>query len=76
MQAPTETPSSAPLAAWKPSWDLAGLVDNVRLAFAVGWEVADRPERVWWYAGDEFEAAGRARLQKAGFDPPSGPRAP
>ncbi len=40
----------------RPSWDLSGAVEDVRLAFLVGAHVARAPEMPRWNKGDEFEA--------------------
>jgi len=40
----------------EPSWKLDGLVEDARLAFRLGFEVANRDEMPRWYEGDEFEA--------------------
>ncbi len=44
-------------------WIFDGLVEDARLAFALGFEVADAVEMPRWYPGDEFEAA---RLKSLG----------
>ena len=38
-------------------WDLRGAVDDVRLLFYVGLQVAEQPELPRWSPGDEFEPA-------------------
>lgn len=44
----------------RPEWDLTGAVEDVRLFFLLGANVARAPELPRWNRGDEFEAA---RLQ-------------
>jgi Zn-dependent M28 family amino/carboxypeptidase len=45
-----------------PSWDLSGMVDDARLAFAVGAAVADANDAPTWNPGDEFEALRQTRI--------------
>jgi hypothetical protein len=40
----------------RPEWDLSGAVEDVRLAFLVGAQVARAQEMPRWNKGDEFEA--------------------
>jgi Zn-dependent M28 family amino/carboxypeptidase len=40
----------------RPEWNLAGAVEDARLAFLVGANVARAPEMPRWNRGDEFEA--------------------
>jgi Zn-dependent M28 family amino/carboxypeptidase len=40
----------------RPEWDLSGAVEDVRLAFHVGTQVARAAEMPRWNKGDEFEA--------------------
>jgi len=44
------------------SWNLDGQVDDARLAFWVGLEIADDDELPSWVPGDEFEAARKAAI--------------
>ena len=49
-----------------PGWDLSGMVEDARLAFAVGLAVARRPDPPRWYPGDEFESVRlESRRQRA-----------
>jgi Zn-dependent M28 family amino/carboxypeptidase len=48
------------------TWDLAGAVEDVTLAFWLGCRVADAPELPRWNKGDEFEAARRKAVEQAG----------
>jgi Zn-dependent M28 family amino/carboxypeptidase len=43
-------------------WDLSGAVEDARLLFHVGRQVAEQPQMPAWNAGDEFEAARKAAL--------------
>ena len=43
----------------RPDWDLSGMVEDARLAYRVGLDVANRDQRPAWYPGDEFESARR-----------------
>jgi hypothetical protein len=45
-------------------WDLSGAVEDSQLLFYVGLRVASDPKLPEWKAGDEFEAARKAVLQK------------
>jgi Zn-dependent M28 family amino/carboxypeptidase len=45
------------------SWDLRGAVEDVRLVYYVGLQVAERPEMPRWNSGDEFEAARKAAIK-------------
>jgi Zn-dependent M28 family amino/carboxypeptidase len=47
-----------------PDWDLSGLVEDTRLAFECGLEIAQAAEMPGWRPGDEF-AAARARALAA-----------
>lgn len=47
----------------KPDWDMTGIVDDTRLLFGVGLEVANGDTWPTWSAGSEFRAAGEARLR-------------
>ena len=59
----TETKYHQPSDEYDDSWDLRGAVQDVRLLYYVGLEVADRPEMPSWNPGDEFEAARKAALE-------------
>ena len=60
----------------KPDWDMAGIVDDTRLTFRVGLEVANGREWPVWKPGTEFHARREAALRGAGPErvrtPPSG----
>jgi Zn-dependent M28 family amino/carboxypeptidase len=43
-------------------WNLEGLVEDARLAFWLGWLVADADSAPEWYPGDEFEDERAAAL--------------
>jgi Zn-dependent M28 family amino/carboxypeptidase len=45
-----------------PDWSFEGMVEDARLGFFVGLEVAETPELPAWNPGDEFEAARKAAL--------------
>jgi Zn-dependent M28 family amino/carboxypeptidase len=47
-----------------PDWDFSGAVDDARLMFHLGVEVADAPAMPTWNPGDEFEAARKQALAK------------
>lgn len=44
-------------------WSYDGMIDDTRLAFEVGLEVANADEKPRWNPGDEFESARREALQ-------------
>ena len=46
----------------KPDWDMAGIVDDTRLRFRVGLDVANGASWPEWKAGTEFEARRAAML--------------
>ena len=53
----------------KPGWDLSGAVEDYRLYFQLGHQVAQAERWPEWKAGDEFKAKrddmlGRARLPR------------
>jgi Zn-dependent M28 family amino/carboxypeptidase len=48
---------------YDPSWDLRGLVEDARLAFAVGRAIADADLMPAWTPGDEFAAAREAAIR-------------
>ncbi|MCY1015260.1 M28 family metallopeptidase [Pyxidicoccus sp. MSG2] len=47
----------------RPEWDLTGAVEDVRLFFLLGANVARAPEMPRWNKGDEFEAARLESLE-------------
>ncbi|MCY1034384.1 M28 family metallopeptidase [Corallococcus sp. BB11-1] len=47
----------------RPEWDLSGAVEDTRLFFLVGAQVARAPEMPTWNKGDEFEAARLKSLE-------------
>jgi Zn-dependent M28 family amino/carboxypeptidase len=47
---------------YREDWDLSGAVEDMRLLFYVGMQVADRDELPRWVPGDEFERARQAAL--------------
>jgi Zn-dependent M28 family amino/carboxypeptidase len=49
----------------KPDWDMAGVVDDTRLTFRVGLEVANGREWPTWKPGTEFLARREASLREA-----------
>jgi hypothetical protein len=51
---------------YREDWDLRGAVDDARLLFYVGMDVASQAAMPAWKAGDEFEAARKAALEAAG----------
>ncbi len=59
----TRTKYHQPSDEYDERWDLRGAVDDVRLLFYVGLQVAERPEIPRWNPGDEFEAARKAALE-------------
>ncbi len=58
----TQTKYHQPSDEYQESWDLRGAVEDVRLLYYVGLQVAQRPEMPQWNPGDEFEAARKAAL--------------
>ncbi len=51
---------------YREDWDLEGAIEDIRLLFQVGREVADQAEMPAWNAGDEFEARASGALLRAG----------
>jgi Zn-dependent M28 family amino/carboxypeptidase len=47
----------------KPDWDLSGAVDDMRLLFQVGYQVAQTEKWPEWKAGTEFKAKREAMLK-------------
>jgi Zn-dependent M28 family amino/carboxypeptidase len=48
----------------KPDWDLAGYAEQAKLLMTVGYRVAMADKFPEWRPGNEFRAAGEARLKK------------
>jgi Zn-dependent M28 family amino/carboxypeptidase len=46
-------------------WDLTGLVEDTRLAYALCVDVANAAKRPAWFEGDEFEAVRKRSLEAA-----------
>jgi Zn-dependent M28 family amino/carboxypeptidase len=46
-----------------PAWDVSGMVEDDRLAYLVGLDVANGDRLPAWYPGDEFEAARKKALE-------------
>ena len=46
----------------KPDWDLSGALEDLRLLFLVGWDVAQTPAYPTWNGGTEFKATREAML--------------
>jgi Zn-dependent M28 family amino/carboxypeptidase len=51
---------------YSPSWSFDGMVEDARLGFYSGLDIADDPALPAWNPGDEFEAARRQALAAAG----------
>ncbi len=49
----------------KPDWDMAGAIEDMRLLFQVGLEVANGAVIPTWREGDEFKARRDAMMKKA-----------
>jgi len=49
-----------------PEWDFSGVVEDTRLLFAAGYEVAQGKAKPEWKADAEFKAARDSSLQAAG----------
>jgi Zn-dependent M28 family amino/carboxypeptidase len=49
---------------YRDDWDLSGAVEDIRLLFHVGHQVAEQPQMPAWNKGDEFEAARKAAIGK------------
>ncbi|HSH46446.1 MAG TPA: M28 family metallopeptidase, partial [Longimicrobiales bacterium] len=47
----------------KQDWDLSGAVEDLRLLFLVGWEVAESDDWPEWYEGNEFRARRESMLE-------------
>ena len=50
-------------------WSFDGMIEDARLAFAVGLEIANADAMPTWNPGDEFEAARKAALAAARREP-------
>jgi len=50
----------------RPDWDLSGMVEDTRLGFLVGLDVAQGAPLPAWRPGDEFEAVRKQSLEQAG----------
>ena len=50
----------------KPDWEMAGIVEDTRLLFGVGLEVANGREWPAWNPGSEFRARREQSLREAG----------
>lgn len=50
---------------YREDWDMAGAVEDTRLLFHVGYQVAQQPQMPRWNKGDEFEAARNAAITAA-----------
>ena len=48
---------------YQEDWDLSGALEDIRLLFSVGWQVAGDDALPQWTPGDEFEAARQAALK-------------
>jgi Zn-dependent M28 family amino/carboxypeptidase len=59
---------------YEESWDLRGAVEDVRLLYYVGLQAAGQPTLPQWNAGDEFEAARKAAIEKADSPRPAAGR--
>ncbi len=46
-------------------WELSGAIEDAKLMFYVGMEVANQPSMPAWNPGDEFEAARKAAIEAA-----------
>jgi Zn-dependent M28 family amino/carboxypeptidase len=49
-----------------PDWNFDGMIEDARLGFFIGLDIAQSPELPAWNPGDEFEAARKAALAAAG----------
>ena len=49
-----------------PDWNYDGMIDDARLGFFAGLQIANTDQLPAWNPGDEFEAARKAALQQAG----------
>jgi Zn-dependent M28 family amino/carboxypeptidase len=65
IEAWTRTHYHQPSDAWSATWDLSGLVEDVRLVFHLAVRVANAPAMPRWRRGDEFEAVRERTLREA-----------
>ena len=49
-----------------PDWNFDGMIEDARLAFEAGLQIANTAQLPAWNPGDEFEAARKAALAAAG----------
>ncbi len=49
-----------------PDWNYDGMIDDARLGFYAGLQIANTDQLPAWNAGDEFEAARKKAIQQAG----------
>ncbi|TWU08555.1 M20/M25/M40 family metallo-hydrolase [Stieleria varia] len=61
----TENIYHQPSDEYREDWDLAGAIDDGKLLFLVGNEVADADKMPTWNEGDEFQAARKEALESA-----------
>jgi Zn-dependent M28 family amino/carboxypeptidase len=61
----TETKYHQPSDEYQEDWDLRGAVEDVRLLYYAGLQVAQQPKMPQWTPGDEFEAARKKALERA-----------
>jgi hypothetical protein len=59
----TQTDYHQPSDEYRDDWNLQGAVNDLRLLFYTGLQVAEQAELPEWNAGDEFEAARKAALK-------------
>jgi Zn-dependent M28 family amino/carboxypeptidase len=62
LEAWVETKYHQPSDEYDESWDLRGAVEDIRLLYYVGLQVAQQPAMPKWNPGDEFEAARKAAI--------------
>ena len=53
---------------YDPSWDLSGLVQDLRLLFQVGYRAANEDRYPVWKPGSEFKALRQRMLKEAGLE--------
>jgi Zn-dependent M28 family amino/carboxypeptidase len=53
---------------YDPSWDLSGLVQDLRLLFQVGYRAANEERYPVWKPGSEFKALRQRMLKEAGLE--------
>ena len=54
-------------------WQFDGMIEDARLAFAIGLEIANADQMPTWNPGDEFEAARKSALAALAAAPPEAP---